>query len=133
MNSFDILTPGDIVKHLAYGEYVFVAKHKEKFVFTGVFITNDSMASRFVHTGATAYEVYLATKTQKFLQDAKVTLANISEVRKSDVVLLQIGASDFFWIASVRYIDLAEGIVSLYGNTDIKVSERTIISTGFRR
>jgi hypothetical protein len=133
METFGILKPGDIVKHLTYGEYVFVAKHKERFVFSGVFITQDNLAHKFVHTGATAYEVYLATKTQKFLQDATVTLANINDVRKNDVVLLQSGSSDFFWIAGVRYIDLTEGVVSLYGNTDIKVGERTIIFTGFRR
>ncbi len=133
MESFRILKPGDVVKHVAYGWYIFVAKHKERFVFSGVFITKDDLAHKFVHTGETFSEVNLATKTQDFLKDARVTSLNINEVHKEDIVLLQIGSSDRFLIAIVCDIDLAVGALRVYGSEMLAVNESVILATGISR
>lgn len=133
MESFRILKPGDVVKHVAYGWYIFVAKHKERFVFSGVFITNDDLAHKFVHTGETFSEVYLATKTQDFLKDARITSLNIGEVHKEDIVLLQIDSGDRFLIAVVCEIDLAAAALRVYGSEMLDVNKGVVLATGIRR
>lgn len=132
MESFKVLKPGDVVKHVAYGWYTFVAKHRERYVFSGVFITKDNLAHKFILTGEAFSEVYLAAKTQEFLKDARITSLNLNDVRKEEIVLLQKGLSDLFLIAVVSDIDLSARSLRVYGSEMLDVDKKVILATGFR-